>query len=262
VGDEAVHRLVVEFHGHSHLLEDALVEHGNPVRDGVGLFLVVGDEDGGEREFALQVENLAAHLHAQVGVEVRERLIEQEHAGFDDDGAGEGDALLLTAGQLRGTPLGKLQESDHVECGVDALRDLGRGRPAFFQAEGDVPAHRHVRPQRIGLEHHADVAPPGRQMRYVVVTDEDAPPGRRPEAGDGAQQGRFARPRRTQEGEQLARLDAQVHVFQHVGRIVGEAQLLDDDAGGVLRCHTHTPATMAMSGVCRVSLRWMMRCET
>ena len=82
------------------------------------------------------------------------------------------------------------------------------------------------------------------------------------EAGDRAQQGRFAGPRRTQEGEQLARFDAQVDVLEHVGRIVGEAQLFDDDAGGVFRCHGQTPATTAISGVRWISLRWMIRCET
>jgi hypothetical protein len=35
-------------------------------------------------------------------VEVRERLVEQEHSRLDDEGARERDALLLTAGERAG----------------------------------------------------------------------------------------------------------------------------------------------------------------
>ena len=45
----------------------------------------------------MQAADLEAHLLAQIGVEVRERLVEQQHRGLDDDGAGQRHALLLAA---------------------------------------------------------------------------------------------------------------------------------------------------------------------
>jgi hypothetical protein len=53
-------------------------------------------------EVALDALQLDPHVLAQVGVERRERLVEQQHVGLDHDGAGERDALLLAAGQLAG----------------------------------------------------------------------------------------------------------------------------------------------------------------
>ena len=46
----------------------------------------------------------SAHLGAQHRVQVRERLVEQQQARLDDQGAGERHPLLLAAGELRGPP--------------------------------------------------------------------------------------------------------------------------------------------------------------
>ena len=48
IGDETVVRVVVKLYRRADLLNDAVVQHRDAVRNGVGLFLVVGDEDGGE----------------------------------------------------------------------------------------------------------------------------------------------------------------------------------------------------------------------
>ena len=42
--------------------------------------------------------DLVAQLLADLGVERRERLVEQQHPRRDGERPGEGDALLLTAG--------------------------------------------------------------------------------------------------------------------------------------------------------------------
>src|SRR3712207_8172474 len=43
---------------------------------------------------------LDPHLHAQLGVEVRQRLVEQEHLRMADDGASQGDPLPLAPREL------------------------------------------------------------------------------------------------------------------------------------------------------------------
>ena len=98
--------MVVKFGRRADLLDAALVEHRDAVGDGVRLLLVVGDVDRGDAELALQQLELGAHLDAQLGVEVGQRLVEQQHLGLDHDGAGERDALLLAAGELRRPAVG------------------------------------------------------------------------------------------------------------------------------------------------------------
>ncbi len=53
--------------------------------------------DGGA-ELLVEALDLGPHLHcASCGVEVGERLVEQEHLRLADDGAAHGDALALAA---------------------------------------------------------------------------------------------------------------------------------------------------------------------
>ncbi|MNT61554.1 hypothetical protein D3C72_1992070 [compost metagenome] len=66
-----------------------------------------------------------------------------------------------------------------------------------------------MREQRIGLEHHVDRALVGRHRRHVLAIDLDGARGRLLEAGQHAQQCRFAGPRTTQEAEKFALVDVE-----------------------------------------------------
>ena len=99
-GDEAVGRALVKVALAADLADFAVRHHHEPVRDGQRLLLVVRHHDGGEAELALQLADLDAHLLAQLGVEIGERLVEQQHVGPDRERARERDALLLPAGEL------------------------------------------------------------------------------------------------------------------------------------------------------------------
>jgi hypothetical protein len=91
---------MIEVHGRA-LLDDAAAAHDrDPVRHGHRLFLVVSHVDRRDPERALQLADLVSHLYAQLGVEIGQRLVEQQHARPDDDRARERDALLLAAGEL------------------------------------------------------------------------------------------------------------------------------------------------------------------
>ena len=50
-----------------------------------------------------------------VGVEVTRRLVGEEDERIAGDGAGDGDALLLTAGELRGIVLHAVRHADALE---------------------------------------------------------------------------------------------------------------------------------------------------
>ena len=65
------------------------------------LFLVVGDEDEGLVQLALQAIELCSHVKAQQRVEVGQRLVHQADRRFPHQCAGHGDALRLAARQLR-----------------------------------------------------------------------------------------------------------------------------------------------------------------
>jgi len=86
-GDEEVERLVVEVLRPVDLLQDAHAHDGDPVTHRHRLDLVVGHVDRRRPEIVLELCDLGAHLHAQLRVEVRERLVHQEDLRLADNGA-------------------------------------------------------------------------------------------------------------------------------------------------------------------------------
>ena len=84
------------------LLDEAVAHDDDAVAERHGLDLVVGDVDKGGVDLLAQLDDLRAHLVAQLRVKVRQRLVHQEHLRVADDGAADGDTLPLAAGQRLG----------------------------------------------------------------------------------------------------------------------------------------------------------------
>ncbi len=55
------------------------------------------DVDHGVAQIAVEFCDLDTHLNAQFGIEVGERLVEEEDTRVAHDGAADGDALALAA---------------------------------------------------------------------------------------------------------------------------------------------------------------------
>jgi len=148
-----------------------VLQHDDAVGHGHGLDLVVGDVDGGRLQLLVQRADLRAHLHAQLGIEVGERLVEQEELGIAHDGAAHGDALTLAARELAGIALEQLAEAEDVGRPLHPLGDQCAVRLPQLQAEGHVVVDGLVRVERVVLEHHGDVA----VARRHVVHDAPSP---------------------------------------------------------------------------------------
>ena len=95
--DERVGRVLVQVALRADLLHLTVGHDDQAIGHGQRLFLVVRDHHGGEPELLLQLADLDAHFMSQLGIEIGQRLIEQQDVGFDYQGARQGDALLLPA---------------------------------------------------------------------------------------------------------------------------------------------------------------------
>ena len=103
VGHEVVDRVREQLRRVGQLGELAAdPEHGDLVAELDGLVDVVGDEDDGLAELALQPEELLLQLVADDRVDGAERLVHQHHRRVGGQRAGDADALLLAAGELAG----------------------------------------------------------------------------------------------------------------------------------------------------------------
>ena len=99
-------------------------QHRDLVAELDGLVDVVGDEDDRLAELALQAQELVLQLLAHHRVDRRERLVHEHHRRVGRERPGDADALLLSAGELRGVPVTELGgEADPLEQLPRALAD-------------------------------------------------------------------------------------------------------------------------------------------
>ena len=203
-GHEQVGRVVVELGRRADLLEPPLVHDRDAVAHRHRLDLVVGDVDRRRPDLLLQLLDLAAGLHAQLGVEVGERLVHQEHLRVAHQRAPERHALLLAAGELARLAVQQPVELDRGGGAAHTRVDLRLVRLAPPQREGEVVVDRHLRIQRVVLEDHRDVALARGDAVDHALADADLALGDRLEPGQHPQRGRLARARRPDQHEELA----------------------------------------------------------
>src|SRR2546422_11338488 len=113
--------MTIEVLRRTYLLDHAFVHHRDAIGNRHRLFLVVRDVYRRDAESSLEIADLGPHLGTQLGVEVRERRVEQEYAWLDDDRARERDTLLLAAGKLmRHLPLigAEPNQREHIGHGA------------------------------------------------------------------------------------------------------------------------------------------------
>lgn len=125
VVDEGRGGAVIEGLGRIHLFDLALTQDGDAVGQFQRLFLIVGDEDGRHAGLLMHLTQPAAQVASDAGVQGAEGLVQQQQSGLDGQGAGQGDALALAAGQLAGIAAAITLQLDQAQQVVDALGDLG-----------------------------------------------------------------------------------------------------------------------------------------
>ncbi len=160
----------------------------------------------------MKVLELDPHLHAQRGIEVRERLVHQERPRRAQQGTPERDPLSLTARELGRSAVEQRLDVQEA-CDLLHARAHLRARLApHLHAEGQVLVDGHVRVERVALEDHREVAILRRHAVLDLATDRDRPVGGPLEAGEHAQRGRLATAGRPDEDEELAILDVEREV--------------------------------------------------
>jgi hypothetical protein len=152
----------------------------------------VRDVDHGSLQVVVELDQLGAHLDAELGVEVGQRLVEEENLGLADDGAAHGYALSLAARKLLGLAVEELLDVEDAGRLLDADVDLRLGKLADLESESHVVVDGHVRVQGVVLEHHRDVAVLGRHVVHELPVDEQLAFRDVLESGDHAQGRRLA----------------------------------------------------------------------
>ena len=229
VRDEAVDGLVVDVHRGADLLDAALVEDDDGVGEGEGLLLVVGDVDEGDAQLLVHLLQLDLHVLAHLEVQGGEGLVQEEHLRLVHDGAGDGDTLLLAAGEGLHVAVLVVGHRDELEDPADALLDLLLGHFLELEAEGDVVVHVQVREQGVALEHGVQRTLVRRDAGEFLAVHEDGAFVRLEKARDHPEEGGLAAAGRAQQGDEFAAADIQVDVLQDLLVAEGFGEVLDLD---------------------------------
>ena len=261
VADIGVHRPGIDVARIAPLLDAPLAHDDDLVAHHQRFGLIVGDIDRGDADLVLDALELDAHLLAQLQIEVGQRFVEQEQPRPRDDGAGKRRALLLAAGELGGKLVGHAGEADEAQHRVHPFVDLGAVGFADFQRIGHVLAHRHVRPDRIALEHHADVALLRRQEDALGLgcvdepADADAAAVDAVQAGDAHQRRGLAATGGAEQGEELAARNAKRNIVHRP--VVAEPfdQALHLDVAGGMAVHHATAVCLHAVSASRPATR-------
>ena len=158
------------------------------------------------------VAQLGPHVLAQLEVQGRQRLVEQEHLGLDRQRPGDRDPLLLAARKLVDPPVAVAGQRDQLEHLLDLAVALGPRHAAHVEPEGDVVRHGHQREQGEVLEDQRRRAAVGADAAQGPAAQPDLAFGGLDEPGDHAQDRGLAAARGAEEGEELPFRDGQVDV--------------------------------------------------
>nr|WP_255515049.1 hypothetical protein [Quadrisphaera sp. INWT6] len=214
--------------------------HGVGHRDhGVHL---VGDEQDGELEVVAELLEQPDDARGGLRVEARGRLVGQQHARAQREGAGDADALALAAGQLVRVAVGLVGQADPLE-------QLDHARPALSGHHAEVPERQldvlrggPAGQQAVGLEDGADAAArlaqlPLAQGGEVAAADEHRARRRALQQRGAGGERRLAGAGRADDGGDLPGGDGQVEGVQHGGGVlalpVGFGELAELDHGWV-----------------------------
>src|SRR5690606_2730985 len=206
-GDERVDRLVPDLRRRADLHQPPLPQHPDPVAEGERLLVVVGDVEGGRAGQLAELLELGAHGRAQLGVQVRQRLVEQVDLRGPHQHAAERGALALPVGQLPREALEQVVDAERGRDLPDALGLLLR-RPGAVAARpqrgGEVLLHRLLRVERVALERHRDAAVVGLDPGHVPARDAHLALDLVDEPRDALERGRLAGAGRAEDHEELA----------------------------------------------------------
>ena len=187
---------------------------------------------------AAELAQQLAELNARARVQTGRRFVKEQHLGVVDEGVGEAQALLHAAREAADVRLALGREIDQLQQVADHALSLGGSKAVAPTEEVQVLPDLHVVVDPKGVGHVAEDAP----NRLGVPTDRFA--GHRCVPGRGHEQRRehpehrrLARPVRSDETEDLAFLDREIHAANRERAVVAL-----EEPGRLDNCgHSTTP---------------------
>ncbi|CAB1218170.1 hypothetical protein SFB9_2725 [Klebsiella michiganensis] len=127
LGGKQRSRATVHLLRRSLLLDHPVIEQQNAIGNRHRLVLIVGDHQRRQPQLDDQLAQKDPRLFPQLGVKIRQRLIQQDHRRVVNQRPSDGHALLLPSGELMRMATAKMPQPQLFKYGLDPLLDLRGG---------------------------------------------------------------------------------------------------------------------------------------
>ncbi|KAH0444073.1 hypothetical protein KCU90_g1083, partial [Aureobasidium melanogenum] len=214
--DEEVCRMIVQFQRTTDLLDPSRVHHDDAVGHRHRFDLIVRDVDHRILQTLMQRLDLRAHLHAQFGVEIGQRFVEQKQRRLAHHRTAHRHPLTLTTRERARQAIQITAEVQHLRGGFDPRLET-RGRLlANPRPERDVFVDRQMRIERVALEHHRYIALLRRKRIRARAADHQIAAADFLEPRDHPHQGALAATRWADQHDELAVIDVEIDAVHHL----------------------------------------------
>ena len=214
-GNIGVGRLVVDLQRGADLLDGAGVHNHDFVAHGQGFFLVMGDEDEGNADLLLDALQFTLHLLAQLQVQGAQGLVQQQDVRLVHQGAGDGNTLLLAAGELGDVALFVAFQVHQGKHTVDLLGDDIIRQLFDAQAESDILKNVQMGEQGVALEDRVDLPFVGRYVVDALAVKDDRAFVLLQETAQDTQQCGLAAAGGTQQRHKFIFIDIQIDTLEY-----------------------------------------------
>ena len=174
----------------------------------------MGDKDTGDADPADHLPQPGAQFQADLGVDRREGLVEQQDLRVRSQGPRKGDTLALSARELAGIPFFQSLASDQPEEFLHFLPDLLLRRLLHPKAESDILKNRHIAEKGVALKNKSDPPLTAGDIIDDFAVDQDLTGIRMLQAGNHSQDGRLAAAGGAQQGNQFSSGDTDIDIFR------------------------------------------------
>ena len=222
----------------AHFCNLTRVNHRHTVGNLLDDLHLVGNQDHGHAQLAVDLAQQVQDRTGGLGVQRRRGFVAQQHLGVGRQRACNAHTLLLAARDLCRIAVCQLRQAYQLQQRINALFDVGLGHARQLQRQRGVVIHGARRQQVEVLKHHANFVARGAQLRIAhghqiaAIHDHLARCGA-VEQIDAAHQRAFARARAADDAEDFTLLNGQVDVLERfdrpLGALVGQGQVPNVD---------------------------------
>ena len=189
----------------------------------------MGDIDERDAGGLLDAFQLDLHVLAQAQIQRCQRFVQQQHLRLVDQCPGDGNTLLLAAGQTVHAAVFVALQADDFQHFIDPAVNFVLGQLCYLQAESDVVVHIQMRKKGITLEHGVDLPLVGRNVVDDLPVKRHRAGSRRQKAADDPKRCGLAAAGGAEQCEEFVIVEIKIDAVENTLPVELHGQVLESD---------------------------------